>query len=69
MRQDRAKAVRRELEDRGTTLSGIGRDLRVTRQHVSHVLRGRSVSRRVKLAITDALGWDPWSDADWEARP
>ncbi len=59
MKNQEILKIRRDLEDKGMSLTAIARDLGVTKQHVSHVLRDKSVSARVKKAIVMALGWDP----------
>lgn len=42
----------------GVGQKDIGEILGVTRQHVHHVIQGRSVSHRVRQAISDAIGID-----------
>lgn len=44
------------LRKRGTSAAGVARDLAVSKQTVSDVLRGTTVSQRVALAISQRVG-------------
>lgn len=44
------------LRKRGSSAAGVARDLAVSKQAVSDVLRGTKVSRRVALAISQRVG-------------
>jgi hypothetical protein len=44
----------------GTSISQIAKDLKVSRQLPYLVLSNPKKSKRVKEAISDALGFDPW---------
>ena len=56
----KAQQIRAALLAKGHTGASIAAELRVTRQHVSEVIRGKSVSARVQDAIVAKLGRDPW---------
>lgn len=59
--------IKSALRISGTTPSQIARDLGLSRMSVSHVIHGRSESRRIKVAISEAIGkpvesiWQPKS--------
>lgn len=67
MGKDTIKQIIRDLEDRGHSLADIGRELRVSRQHVGRVLRRPWESKRVRDAIVAKLGRDPFADQDASA--
>ena len=60
MTQDRVLKIRRGLEDKGVTLTAIADELGVSCQMVSLVIREKATSARVRRAIADKLGWNPW---------
>lgn len=55
------KQVIRELEDKRISLAAIGRELGVSRQSVARVLRRPEESARIRSAIIEKLGRDPWA--------
>lgn len=63
MTEHKQRDIRLALAGRGITLADVGRhcDPPVTRQYVRMVTRGERVGRRVRAAIVQALGWDPWA--------
>ena len=63
MEKQKHRTILRELEDKGITLAAIGREFGVCRQHVHLVLKGRHDSRRIRAAIVEKLGWNPWPEA------
>ena len=68
MAQAQGRAIRRALEDRDVNLADISRKLGVARQHVSQVVAGKRESPRVRQAVADVLGYDPWADPNKNRR-
>jgi len=54
--------IRGGLMMRGHTFASIAAELGVCRTHVHYVVHGRTVSARVRAAIVDKLGRDPWAN-------
>ena len=54
--QVRYETIKQALIPRGKTLAGIARGCGVTLSMVSHVARGRRVSRHVENALARAIG-------------
>ena len=54
--------IRGGLLMRGHTFASIAAELGCSRSHVYYVVHGRTVSARVRAAIVDKLGRDPWTD-------
>jgi len=50
--------IRKALSKVGITPAGISRDLSVTRQHVHHVIDGKSVSDRTRRHIARCINRD-----------
>ncbi len=50
--------IRKALAEVGITPAGVSRDLLVTRQHVHHVIDGKSVSDRTRRHIARCINRD-----------
>lgn len=57
----RSETIRQELYKirKKKTMTDIANDLGVTKQHVSQVVSRKYPSKRVKLAVAEAIGRDP----------
>ncbi len=61
MSTSQIQQIRGALLMRGHTFASIAAEIGVSRSHVTYVAHGRTVSARVRKAITDKLGRDPWA--------
>lgn len=64
MNKRNQRRIRLELAGKGITLAEIGRRCEppVSRQYVHMTLSGLRAPARVRAAIAEALGWNPWAD-------
>jgi predicted transcriptional regulator len=56
--------IRGDLLKAGHTYASIAAELGVCRQHVRQVAMGNDRSERVKRALIEILGYDPFSQPD-----
>jgi lambda repressor-like predicted transcriptional regulator len=59
-----AREIKSGLALKGITLADLGRSLGCSRQNVWHVARGLVKAPRIRQAITEAIGRDPWADLE-----
>jgi lambda repressor-like predicted transcriptional regulator len=52
--------IKAHLEQRGTSLANVSRQLNVSKAAISSVAKGRVVSRRIEHAIAEALDKPLW---------
>ena len=62
MSASQIQEIRGALMMRGHSFASIAAELGVSRTHVHYVVHGRTVSARVRAAIVDKLGRDPWEE-------
>ena len=60
MKKKQARKIVRAIEDKGSSLAAIGREQGVSKAYVSMVVNGHRGPARIREAIAEKLGWNPW---------
>lgn len=68
MSTSQVQEIRGALLMRGHTYASVAAQLGCSRTHVHYVVHGRTTSARVRAAIVEILGRDPWAN-EFKAPP